>query len=308
MTVSSLTVVSGEALFDLVVDDAGTLTPHPGGGPFNTARTIGRLGQPVAFLGRLSSDWFGTQLAQLLERDGVSLDAIVPTEDPTTLAIAELDGDGSARYRFYERGTAAVGLTPDSAVAALPEGVGYLHVGTLGLVLEPMAAALEALVERLAGEALIAIDPNCRPWVIRDEAAYRSRLGRVLAHGDLVKLSEEDLAWLDPDRPPVDALRALLAQGPRLALLTRGARGALVITADEEVDVPAPAVEVVDTIGAGDAFGGGFLAWWQERGLGREDLTDLSAAVEATRFACMVAARTCANPGASPPRLAELAV
>jgi fructokinase len=300
-------LVGGEALYDLVLQGpTDDLHGHPGGGPFNTARTIGRLDQPVAYLGRLSHDRFGERMLGLLAEDGVDLATVVRTNDPTTLALAEVDDDGVARYRFYERGTSAVGLEPETALASLPHGVRYLHVGTLGLTLEPVAMALEAVVEHLAPTALIAVDPNIRPWVIDDEDAYRARLRRVLARAHVVKVSEEDLDWLYPDTPHVQAVRELLALGPALGLLTRGPSGALVVTHSAEVAVPAPRAKLVDTIGAGDAFGGGFLAWWTERELARDDLGTIDLAVEATAFACLVAARTCSRPGASPPYRSEL--
>ena len=161
-------LVGGEALYDLVYDGNEDLQGHPGGAAFNTARTIGRLGQPVAYLGRLSTDRFGTNLERMLAADGVRLDAVVRTDEPTTLALAELDETGSAKYRFYERATSAPGLTPEMALASLPPAVGILHVGTLGLTLEPTATALEAVVEELGGQALVMVDPNIRPWVIAD--------------------------------------------------------------------------------------------------------------------------------------------
>ncbi|HET8758288.1 MAG TPA: carbohydrate kinase [Solirubrobacteraceae bacterium] len=300
-------LVGGEALYDLVLQGpTDDLRGHPGGAAFNTARTLGRLERPVAYLGRLSSDTFGQRLQRLLSDDGVSLESVVHTDDPTTLALAEVDHEGVARYRFYERGTSAPGMTPEVALGVLPEQVDILHVGTLGLTLEPVATALEAVVEHLAGSALVAVDPNIRPWVIDDPAAYRERLGRILARSHVIKVSEEDLAWLDGDNPPVEAVRGLLAHGPTLGLLTRGPNGALVVTRTAEVAVPAPRAKVVDTIGAGDAFGGGFLAWWSERGLTRDDLGTIDLAVEATAFACLVAARTCSRPGAEPPWRSEL--
>ncbi|HEV7846806.1 MAG TPA: carbohydrate kinase [Thermoleophilaceae bacterium] len=301
-------LVAGEALYDLVVRDGDSIAAHPGGGPFNTARTIGRLEQPVAYLGRLSTDRFGRTHERLLAEDGVSLGAVVRTEDPTTLALAELDEHGGARYRFYERGTAAPGLTTEDALGALPDTVDVLHVGTLGLTLEPVATALEAVVERLAPNALVAVDPNVRPWAIADEAAYRARLRRVLAHAHVLKVSEEDLDWLDPGKDPIEAATEMLALGPYVVLLTRGANGAVVISAGgaETTAVEAPAVKVVDTIGAGDAFGGGFLARWHAEGHDRDALKNHAQVVEATRYAALVAALTCAKPGASPPRLEEL--
>jgi fructokinase len=289
-------VVGGEALYDLVAREDGAIDAHPGGGPFNTARTIGRLDQPVAFLGRLSTDRFGERHARMLADDGVDLSATARTDEPTTLALAEVDPAGQATYRFYASGTAAVGLTSE---AALPAPVDILHVGTLGLVYEPIASTLEAVVEKLHDSALVALDPNCRPAAIEDEAAYRARIGRILLHTHLLKLSEDDLAWLAPGRAPIEL-------GPTAVLLTRGAAGATVVSRGRQTDVEAPSVDVVDTIGAGDAFGGGFLAWWHGRRLGRDDLADHDLVVEATRFAVRVAALTCARPGASPPRIEDM--
>ena len=277
-------VVGGEALVYLVVGGDGALAGHLGGGPFNCARTLGRLEQPVAYLGRISSDRFGARLREQLVEDGVRLDAVVDTDDPTTLALAELDEDGAATYRFYFEGTSVPGLTPETALSVLPERVEMVHVGTLGLVFEPVADALEAVVAQ-AGDALVMVDLNIRPTVIDDDAGYRARLERLVPRCHVVKASDDDLAWLDPDRGELDAARALLGAGPTAVLLTRGGDGVTVVTRDGETEVPALAVEVVDTIGAGDAFGGGFLAWWRREGLSAGDLQRTDAVLEATRFA-----------------------
>jgi fructokinase len=299
-------LVGGEALFDLVHESAQVLRAHAGGGPYNTARTLGRLEQDVHYLGCLSDDGFGAQLRARLAEDGVRLDTAVDTALPTTLALAELDATGSATYRFYTEGTSAPALAPEAALAVLPEHVTMLHVGTLGLVMEPTAIALQAVVEAVAGSALVMVDPNCRPTFIPDRGTYRRSLAATLQYVNVVKASVEDLAYLEPDRSVAEAARALLEDGPRVALVTLGVDGALVITADAELRVPAPAARVVDTIGAGDAFGGGFLAWWRLRGLDRDALADTDLVREATRFACVVAARTCERPGAQPPRLSEV--
>jgi fructokinase len=299
-------VVTGEALIDLVLARDGSLAGHPGGGPYTVARTIGRLEQQVRYLGRVSTDRFGRLLRAELERDGVSLDGLVDTDAPTTLALAELDDAGAARYRFYERGTSAPGLTLAAAQAALPAAVATFYAGTLGLVFEPMASTHEALVAGVGDDTLVVIDPNCRPAAIDEPAAYRGRLTRMLARADVVKASEEDLEWLDPGTPPAAAARTLLGSEHAVALVTLGAAGALIVTAGGERTVPAPRVDVVDTIGAGDAFTGGFLAHWRAAGLGRRELARADAVQQATEFACRVAAITCARAGASPPRLREL--
>ncbi len=302
-------VVGGEALVDLVAPDGAgdALRALPGGGPFNSARTLARLGVPTAYLGRLSTDRFGARLEEMLVEDGVGLEAVVRTDEPTTLALAELDAAGSATYHFYSSGTSAAGLRPEEALAALPADPAALHVGTLGLVLEPVADALEAVVERLADHALVVLDPNVRPSAIADPAAFRARIDRLVARTDLVKASAEDLAWLAPGAGPADAARELLGRGPSAVLVTLGGEGALVVHGTGDVEVTAPRVEVVDTIGAGDAFAGGVLGWWLEHGLGTEALADRDRVAQATAFGCRVAALTCTRPGADPPRRAEVA-
>ena len=300
MTPADLIVVAGEALVDLVPCEDGSLAPLPGGGPFNTARALARLERPVAYLGRLSTDRFGEAMADALTEDGVRMDAVVRTVDPTTLALAELDARGSAQYRFYTEGTSVPGLTEADALAA-PE-CGVLHLGTLGLVLEPIASSLEALAcKKGDSPRSCMLDPNVRPSAIPDEAAYRARLDRLLAVTDVVKVSDEDLAYLVPDAPPEAAARSLLEKGPRVILLTRGGEGAVALGSFGARHVPAPPVRVVDTIGAGDAFSGGFLARWRPG----DDLGDGDLVEAATAFACRVAALTCARAGADPPRLAE---
>src|SRR4051794_755429 len=306
MAEEGVIVVGAEALIDLVPHAPGELRAHIGGAGYNTARTLGRLEQPVHYLGCLSDDGFGRQLRAELQADGVRLDTVVETDRPTTLALVELDATGSASYRFYSDGTSAPALEPGEALAVLPQRVDMLHIGTLALVMEPTALALQAVVEAVAEDALVMVAPNCRPTFIPDRETYRRSLAATLRYAHVVKVSLEDLGYLEPSRAPEDAARALLDDGPQVALVTLGGEGALIITATGEERVAAPAVEVVDTIGAGDAFGGGFLAWWRLRGRTRADLADPDALRGATAFACTVAARTCERPGASPPRLAEL--
>ena len=301
-----LMVVTGEALVDLVLSRDGALVGHPGGGPYNVARSIGRLEQPVAYLGRISTDGFGARLRRELEADGVSLETVVATDAPTTLALAEVDESGAATYRFYAAGTSAPGLTLEAVTAVLPPRIGTFYLGTLGLVFEPMATTLEALVDRMDGDTLVALDPNCRPSAIDDPAAYRRRLERLLLRIDVVKASEDDLAWLYPETPVVEAARGLLAQDGAVALVTLGSEGALVVTRTDVFEVAAPRVEVVDTIGAGDSFMGAFLARWRSRGLGRTAVTRRDEVADAARFACRAAAITCSRAGADPPRRSEV--
>ena len=302
-------VVGGEALVDMLIPPDGTITATPGGGPFNVARTVGRLGVPVTFLGRLSADRFGRSMASMLADDDVVPGCPDPVDEPTTLAVAELDDEGRAEYRFYLDGTSAVGLRPEDTRSVGNTRPVAIHVGTLGLVVEPMASTLEAFVDSASDDVVVMVDPNCRPSAIADPGGYRARIARVLRRADVVKVSREDLAFLDPDRPTDDAARAMLrgkASGPPVVLVTNGADAAVIHTGDRETRVKVPRVAVVDTVGAGDAFGGAFLAWWIASGLGRGDLRDPVALRAGAEFAVAVAAITCERAGADPPRLAEL--
>ena len=300
--------VTGEALIDLVIDGDGRPWPRPGGGPFNTARTIGRLGLEPAFLGRLSGDDFGRQLRARLEQDGVMLAVPQPADTPTTLAIVDVDAAGAPRYRFYLAGTSSAALEYPLLTAALPAGMTALHAGTLALVMEPIATSIERLITTgLPPGTLVMIDPNCRPGAIADRSAYLARLARILRHADVVKVSTEDLTYLYPGATARAAAAALLGQGPRLVLVTDGPRPARAFLPGQEVSVDVPVVQVVDTIGAGDAFGGAFLAWWSGNELTKSDLRRPDPVRGALRAAAQVASVTCTRAGAEPPWLDELA-
>jgi fructokinase len=301
-------VVAGESLIDLIVGPDGRVEAIPGGGPYTVARTLGRLGHAVSFLGRLSTDRFGSMLRAGLIADGVDLGLAPPTDAPTLLAVAELDASGAARYRFYVDGTAAPGLVMADVPDGLPATTTALHVGTLGLVFEPMAATIEALVAGVDPNVLVVIDPNCRPTAIADAPAYRGRIGRILGRVDVAKVSVDDLAWLDPGRDPLDAARRFLDRGPSAVLVTNGEQPVRLVTSSGVTALPVPVVRVVDSVGAGDAFGAGFLAAWIGRGRGRADLADRSALEAATSFAIRVGTLTTMRAGAEPPTMAELGV
>ena len=291
-------VVAGEALADLVGESTDGFHAHLGGGPFTAARTLARLGRPTLFAGALSTDGLGRRFRETLVADGVRLDAVELVDAPTTLAIVDVDSDGGAAYRFYVEGTSA----PALSAVTLPTGLAALHVGTLGLVLEPLASVVEDLVTGAPLDTLVIVDPNCRPGLIADRTAYRARLDRVLARADLLKASVEDLAYLEPDARPAEAARRLGAP----AVVTDGPRGALAITREDVVEVPARRVRVADTIGAGDAFGAGLLAWWTEREMSQSALADVAALAEAAAFGARVAAHVVARPGPDPPWRNEL--
>lgn len=293
-----MVTVAGEALVDLVISPDGAVEAALGGAPYNTARAAARLGASVSFVGTLSNDRFGTMLTQQLLDDGVAIIAD-RTERPSTLAAAELGDDGAATYRFYIDGTSAPHLTPESF---RPPGTDVLFAGGLGLLIEPMATTLVNLVGSVADDVLVMIDINCRPKIVDDRDAYLAHVAAVVGRADIVKVSDEDLQYLSPGVDTIGAAELLCAQGPVAVLVTAGSKHTTIVTADGQVDVPVSplAAPLVDTIGAGDTFGGGLLAWWVESGLGRVDVNvaNLQRAVTAAHAA---AAIVVTRRGAVPP-------
>jgi fructokinase len=301
-----LIVVCGEALIDMIHNGDGTQRAAPGGGPFNTARALARLGVPTAFLGHLSTDAFGHELAGLLEDDGASLQYATFGPEKTTIAVADVDSEGLAEYQFLIQGTSAPNLTPEMVPSDFGPDVRAIHLGTLGLVLEPMAETLGALANRQHGKQMLMLDPNIRVG-LAPESEYRVRLHSVIAESSLVKASDADLAWLYPGIEYTNAAERILDKGVSVVVVTLGADGAFGAHGDVRIRVPAPQVQVVDTIGAGDAFGAALLAWLHDHDCIGPELrlseTDLREALE---YACLAAAITCTRAGADPPRRWEL--
>jgi len=290
---------------DMIRNSDGTQRAMPGGGPFNTARALARLGVPTAFLGQLSTDEFGQELAALLAADGVSLALTSTGPQPTTIAVADLDRQGFAEYEFLIEGTSAPNLTREAIPEHLPEEVEALHIGTLGLVLEPMASTLAEFALRERAGRLLMIDPNIRSGLV--DELYRDRLASLIPACTVVKASDTDLAWLYPDCDYAVAADDLLTQGVNLVVVTLGADGAFGAHRDLRLRVAAPPVNVVDTIGAGDAFGAAILAWLHDHHLlGPSLVLSEDQLRSALDYACLVASLTVARAGADPPWKREL--
>ncbi|MFL6136777.1 MAG: carbohydrate kinase family protein [Frankiaceae bacterium] len=298
-------VVCGEALVDLVrlPGEPRAYAALPGGGPASTAVALARLGTPVQLLARLSGDDFGTMLRAHLAGNGVGLDLAARASEPTALAVAGVDEHGAARYAFYLDGTADRQWSAGELPATLPPGTRAIHAGSLSLALAPGADRLHELLTRSRPAATVMLDPNVRPAVLDG-----LDIGRWLPLADLVKASDDDLALLHPGRDPLDAARSWIGAGPAVVVVTRGREGAVAVTGERTVEVPAPAVEVVDTVGAGDAFGAALLHALDRGGAlgGRLDRLDADLLRRALGFAARAAAVTCTRRGADPPRGDEL--
>ncbi|MGI1662678.1 carbohydrate kinase family protein [Palleronia sp. KMU-117] len=301
----------GEALIDMLPrrTEAGedAFAPHAGGAVFNTAIALGRLGRPTGFFSGISTDLFGDLLARTLSDSSVSSRLAVRSDRPTTLAFVRLV-NGHASYAFYDENTAGRMLSPED-LPDLQDEVGALFFGGISLVVEPCARAYEALLLREAPSRVIMIDPNIRPGFIRDEAAYRARIARMIAAADIVKLSDEDLHWLEGAGDTDAQATALLARGPRLVCITRGAEGVSGYAPGRRIDVAAERATVVDTVGAGDTFNAGLLASLDAAGvLAKGAVATLSdAAIRAAlTLGARAAAVTVSRAGANPPWADEL--
>ncbi|MFE9409055.1 carbohydrate kinase [Streptomyces sp. NPDC006704] len=292
-------VVAGESLIDLVPqhpeNPLGPLAPRLGGGPYNTAVALGRLGAPVAFCSRMSTDGFGEALIAGLRTAGVDTSLVQRGPEPTPLAVATLAADGSAGYAFHMAGTAdrLFELPPQ-----LPSSVSALALGSCSLILEPGASAYEALLRREAARGVLTLlDPNIRPALIPDPNAFKARFVSRLPYVSLLKLSEEDAAWLGGT--PQEWLR----EGPRAVVVTRGGEGLTVHTArGAEHSVPAERVEVADTIGAGDTVNAALL----HRLAPHPEALATADWPSVLRHAAKAAALTCTKRGAEPPTAEEL--
>lgn len=305
-------LVCGEALVDLVpVHEGPLLAPKLGGGPFNVAVAIGRLGSKVAFLSRVSTDPFGDQILESLRGAGVDTSWVQRGDEPTTLAMTTLASDGSAQYSFYADGTADR-LVQDPG--DIPDDVHVLSFGTLSLLYQPGASVYAKLLTRAhAAGKLTMLDPNIRPAAIDSTSGditadeFRTRFKSWLPDVDILKVSEDDSHWLGlgTEGTTVDDW---LAAGVSAVVMTRGGDGLSVFRASEEISVPGVAVDVVDTIGAGDTVHGALLQFLNEetivtssavRDMGREDWE------RALSFAARAAAITVSRPGADPPWASE---
>lgn len=304
----------GEALIDMIPVELpdGDLAYRPlvGGAIFNTAISLGRLGEQVRMLSGVSTDLFGRKLEQALRDSGVGTDLLIRSDRPTTMAYVTLT-NGHATYDFHDENTAGRMITP-SELPELPGDIEALYFGGISLAVEPGAETYATLLaDQSAGRAVM-IDPNIRPGFIRDEKRYRDRIAGMIAKADIVKLSDDDLSWLSPGDAPLAAqARAMLNTGPSVVIITRGAAGAdAYLASGQVVSVPAQRAKVVDTVGAGDTFNAGVLAALSEQGvLSKSGLRSVSAEVveEALTKGAAVAAITVSRAGANPPWAEELA-
>ena len=301
----SRALVIGEALIDIVERDGSVLGEHVGGSPLNVAVGLGRLGRDVDFLTHIGRDDRGARIVERLEDSGVQLVSGSQDAARTPTALARLDASGAANYEF----------DIDWRLSGTPEVAPPLvaHTGSIAAFLDPGALATAALLDGYRLSATITYDPNVRPALIDDREQAIGRIDRLIARADVVKASDEDMRWLDPTRSPEELAAAWQAVGPAVVAVTMGERGALAVCSAGTVVVPAQPVDVVDTVGAGDAFMTGLIdALWSLDLLGGAQRSRLAGIDTATlegvlRSAAGVSSYVVARAGADLPRRADLA-
>jgi fructokinase len=255
-------LVVGEAIVDVVERPDGSRTEHAGGSPANVAVGLGRLGLDVTFATAIGDDAYGAMIERHLSDSGVRLAEGSRAPRLTSEAIAHLAPDGSATYDFE--------VTWDPGLIPAPDGVNAVHTGSIAATLEPGADDVEMLLRELEPTAIVSLDPNIRPALLPDHEEVTRRIERLVGLADVVKVSDEDLAWLSPDEPAEAVAERWLQAGAALVAITRGAEGSTAFARSGHLDVPAAPTPVVDTVGAGDAYMAGLIA-----GLHREELLEV---------------------------------
>ena len=301
----------GEALIDMLprkdADGAELYQPFNGGSVFNTAVALGRLGTPTGFFAGISTDFFGDSLTEGLKNAGVSTKYIRAKDLHTTLALVKLT-DGHARYSFIDEGSAGRMLEKRD-IPKLPKSIAALHFGSISLIPEPSGGTYETLLKKASNSHVISLDPNIRPTVIKDKKKHLARLKRLIAKADLVKISDEDVAYMTGKQDFAKSAKAWLKLGAKIVAITRGGVGVEVFTKKHALSLPAPKVKVADTVGAGDTFTAGFLTYLHRNALlSKKAMAGIEATqlMHAAEFAMECAAVTVSRPGANPPWAKEV--
>jgi fructokinase len=319
-------ISTGEALIDMVpeknAEGAGVFAPCLGGSPYNTAVAAGRIlgkknGKPqTAFLSRISRDFFGKDLVAHLEDNNVSTELIARSDETTTLGFVKLEKDREPEYIFYTTGAADRSFSKTDLPASLPPETSCILFGSISMTMEPSAATIESLIQKESARRdgpVISHDPNIRPMMIADKAAYIKRFEGWVRASTIVKISSVDFDFIYPGAGLEKSIEKILSMGPRLVAVTLGPDGAMAVLKKDggTISVRAPAVDlpVADTIGAGDTFHGALLAWFEMKGrMSRDGIVALgeNELHEGLVFANKAASIVCSRTGANPPTLAEV--
>jgi fructokinase len=303
----------GEALIDFISqkDKGGNILyePCPGGSPFNTAVAIGRIGVPVGFMGRLSSDMFGDLLMDYISRNKIDSSFVFRSDEPSTLSFVKKKDDNTSEYAFYARGSATWNMVKNDIPSGLSQNIKCFQFGSISMTMQPFADTIEDFITREKDNIVISFDPNIRPGMIDSHEEYLKKFQQWGRCCTIIKMSDEDLEWLYPGYSISDGLEKILSLGPALAVITCGEKGAVARNNNIEIAVPIHELPMVDTVGAGDTFHGALLAWFYRQGLmDRKQLYQLpnDKLREALQYAIIAAAINCSRRGADPPWMDQM--
>jgi len=307
----------GEAVMDMfyknIPNEGEFFVPLPGGCSYNTSIAISRLKQPAAFFGKISTDFFGEKQVRRLRENNVRDDLLIRSDLDPILAFIKTEEGREPQYAFYDEGTCDRSLSIEE-LPVLPDETTCIVFGSVSMTMEPIATTIETFINRAAEKKVIAFDPNIRPMMIKDRAAYLKRFEKWAGASTIVKISAEDYDYIRANTDPREALRSIIDMGSKLAIMTLGPDGAIAMLkrGTEVIEAGSPAVDagaIADTVGAGDTFLGAILAWLERNdkmshnaiaALSEKDLNDALA------FANKAAAIVCTRRGAEPPTLEEV--
>jgi fructokinase len=300
--------ILGEALIDFKSTGELAFQGFVGGSSLNVATASARLGQTTTFLTQISTDLFGTRLFEHMLKNKIDLSNVLKTDAHSTLAFVEERG-GQAHYSFMGVGAADTLYNPQPR-PTLPASVQFMQFGSISLLTDPTSSSITEIVANHFDQLTVVFDPNCRPSLTPDLAGYKQKLQAWLKLAHLVKVSDQDLGWLEPDKTLEQVAKDWLARGPKAVIVTRGEHGSVLFRAGKpNLEIETPKVKVIDTVGAGDTFTAALMVGLLEHG--HEDSDQLETHSDETwlsvmRFAAVSAAINCTRAGANPPTRAEV--
>jgi fructokinase len=300
-------VVLGEALVDMVIKDTSTVKTYFGGGPLNTAIALARLDEEVCFNFPVSTDYYGQKTLELLKDNNIKYIYPKLSELPTTLAMSSLDSEGKSTYQFYRNQTAQRDIDKELISCVVPKNTKCIHTGTLAIAEEPDVSIIESvLLNSKANDIVISIDPNIRANNFKDKDTYRKNVFKIMATADIIKLSDDDIEFLYPQKTLENSIQLLKQQFNLCSLLviTRGKNATIVSSFKHHIECQLDTIKVVDTIGAGDCFIAGLLhALMQKSLLDKNSLKEIEKEqlFAVIKTANIVAGLNCTQNGCNPP-------
>jgi fructokinase len=304
--------ILGEALIDFKSTGALAFQGFIGGSSLNVATATARLGQSTMFLTQISSDLFGSSLREHMTKNGIDTSHVLESDAHSTLAFVE-ERDGQAHFSFMNARAADTMYDPQPR-PVLPNNLKFMQFGSISLLTDPTSSSITEIIGKhrssLNHNVTVVFDPNCRPALTPDLDGYKRKLRNWLRLAHVVKVSDQDLGWLEPDKALDDVAADWISQGPSVVIITRGEHGSSLYRAGHErLQVPTPKVSVIDTVGAGDTYTAGLMVSLLEHGHERaEQLATHSDQtwLEVMQFAAQAAAINCTRAGANPPTRAEV--